>query len=254
MSPVKSPYEVAGFVRADQPTSRRIVMAVDGPEKSGKSNFALTAPGPIGIINTDIGLDGVVQKFQNDKEIWVKNIDFRIQDLMKLSREAASDEAGKLVTALMQAYQFILGRAATAIVDNATEVWELLRIAEFGKMDHIKPHHYGSVNAKYRNFIRMAFDQEVSNLILLHKVKDEYVDDKRTGRKLRAGFADTGFLVQANISCWKDPTKPVPDKFNATIVDCRHNPSVEGLTFTGTDCNFETVRQYIFGEVEVQQA
>src|SRR5271156_6583904 len=106
---VKSPYETAGFVRANQAVSRRLIVAVDGAEKCGKSHFAMSAPGPLGIINLDIGLDGVVQKFQGQKEIWVTNIDFRVDLLTALNREKAAEAATALLSNLMQKYEFLLG-------------------------------------------------------------------------------------------------------------------------------------------------
>ena len=41
----------------------RLVVRVGGLEKEGKTHFALTAPGPIGAIDMDRGMEGVVEKF-----------------------------------------------------------------------------------------------------------------------------------------------------------------------------------------------
>lgn len=238
-----------GFSRADKAVKKRIIMALDGQEKGGKTNFALTAPGPIGVINLDIGLDGVVQKFQTDKEIWVCDIKTNIQDLKSLSPDKAAKEADIAYQRLYKGYREVLGEARTIIWDNATEVWELLRMSRFGKLDHVKPHHYGPVNAEYRELIRLAFDQEKTNLILLHKMKDEYVNDSRTGKVKRAGFSDTGFLVQCNALAWRDTGKDAPefpDCFHVLIHDCRQNAEIAGLDLTGADANFATLAQLVF--------
>jgi hypothetical protein len=60
---------------ADPDVLPRLLMAIDGPQKGGKTHFALTAPGPIGILNIDNGLEGVVEKFYDKgKTIGVKKV------------------------------------------------------------------------------------------------------------------------------------------------------------------------------------
>lgn len=246
-------YTSAGFSRANSKVAKRLIMAVDGPEKSGKSNIALSAPEPIAVINTDIGLDGVVQKWQEDKEIWVMDVDINLQDLKTLTPKDAAAEADKAWKRVLKAYRDTLGQARTIVADNATELWEILRMARFGKLDQVKPHHYGPVNAEYRDFIRTAYDQTKTNLILLHKIKDEYVNDNRTGKRIRSGFADTGFLVQCNVSMWRDMTKEAPafpDNFHMTVTDCRQNMEIAGLDFSGSDINFPALAVQVFPDTK----
>src|SRR5882672_1031716 len=57
------------YVRATAEPPKRLVMSVDSLPKEGKTNFSLTAPGPIASHNLDFGLEGVVEKFPN-KEIY----------------------------------------------------------------------------------------------------------------------------------------------------------------------------------------
>lgn len=239
-------FEQSGFRRANEAVKKRLIMAIDGREKSGKSHFALSGPEPIGVVNLDIGLDGVVQKWQDDKEIWVTDVKVNIQELKELTPQAAAQEADRAFNQVVKAYKAVLGEARTIVWDNATEIWELLRMARFGKLDHVKPHHYGPVNAEYRELLRMAYDQDRTNLVLLHKMKDEYVDDKRTGLVKRAGFADTGFLVQVNALSWREPGLPVPDCFNLTVADCRQNAELAEVAFSGNDCNFQALAMAVF--------
>ena len=246
-------YTGAGFTRANSQVAKRLIMAVDGPEKSGKSNFALSAPEPVAVINTDIGLDGVVQKWQGDKEIWVMDIDINLQDLKTLTPKDAAAEADKAWKRILKGYRDVLGQARTIVADNATELWEILRMARFGKLDQVKPHHYGPVNAEYRDFIRTAYDQTKTNLILLHKIKDEYVNDNRTGKRIRSGFGDTGFLVQCNVSMWRDATKDAPaypDNFHMYVTDCRQNMEVAGMDVSGGDINFPTLATLVFPDTK----
>jgi len=152
-------------------------MAIDGLEKSGKTHFALSAPAPIAVINTDIGLDGVIQKWQSDKEIWVQDVRFSVADFREMKPEEAAKAADEIMKKVHAAMKAVLGQARTVIYDNATEIWELVRLSHFGKLDQVKPHHYVHPNNEYREIIRSAFDQSTTNLILLHKMANEYVID-----------------------------------------------------------------------------
>ena len=235
--------------------AHRIVMAIDGLEKSGKTHFALSAPAPIAVINTDIGLDGVIQKWQSDKEIWVQDVRFSVADFREMKPEEAAKAADEIMKKVHAAMKAVLGQARTVIYDNATEIWELVRLSHFGKLDQVKPHHYVHPNNEYREIIRSAFDQSTTNLILLHKMANEYVNDKTTGKKQRKGFSDTGYLVQMNAVCWRDPTPNigVPDCFHMTVMDSRQNPELAGLDVSGAELNFPAVAQMTFPDSNIEE-
>lgn len=239
-------FEAAGFTRAAEPVKKRLICAIDGLEKTGKSHFALSMPEPIGVIDIDYGLDGVIQHWQDDREIYVRPAGISLDELKSLTKDEAQKSASKAYDGVLKAYTEIMGFARSIVIDNATELWELVRIAHFGKLDHVKPHHYGPVNQEFRSFIRAAYDQGTTNLMLLHKVKDEYVDDKRTGVKIRAGFSDTGYLVQVNASTWRERGASVPDCFHLTVTDCRQNAEMNDMDLSGADLNFQTLATMVF--------
>lgn len=247
-------YTDAGFERVNRKTAHRIILAIDGAEKSGKTNFTMTMPDPMCIIDTDIGLEGVVEKYQADKELYAISPGVTIAELREIkdiNKRVA--EAQKAWDRLMKAYHKVLGTARTVVVDNATEMWELLRTARFGKLTQVMPHQYGPVNAEYRDFVRAAFSQNATNLALIHKIKDEYVNEKRTGKRVRSGFSDTAFLVQCNLSCWRDVGKDAPafpDCFNVDIIDCRQNMEIAGVTLSGADANFPQLATMVFPDTK----
>jgi hypothetical protein len=106
-------------------------------------------------------------------------------------------------------------------MDTATEAWELVRLARFGKLTQVMPMQYGPVNTEFRDMIKQVYKTD-KNLILLHKVKKEYVDDKFTGELERAGFGDTGYLVQINLLLGWDED----EGFSMYIRDCRQNMDI----------------------------
>jgi len=235
---------VAGFTKAKSgDIKHRIIMSVSALEKQGKTHFALTAPGPIVFLDFDIGCEGVIHKFLSQKEILLpsegqKKDSATFQVPIIAGQPIDINKCTVLWERFKKLYCGALQSdgARTVIVDTATDAWELLRLAKFGKLTQVMPHQYGSVNAEYRELIRMAYGFN-KNVILLHKMKPQYLNDKRTGKYERSGFNDTGFLVQMNTELFHDE-----DGFNIRIIDCRQNMDIADEVFTGNDlCNFPFV-------------
>ncbi|OPX33360.1 MAG: hypothetical protein B1H40_00090 [Candidatus Latescibacteria bacterium 4484_181] len=222
-----------GFVDAKTISiQQRLIMSISGLEKQGKTHFSLTAPDPIAVFSTDIGEEGVVQKFR-DKDI-------AIMYLSKFDEED-SDKAPEEFSKFRTAYLRLLrGKDVKTIVfDTATEIWELLRLARFGKLTQVMPYQYGPVNNEFRSLLREAYSYD-KNLILLHKMRPVYINDKRVDRFERSGFGDTGYLVQVNaVSNYED------EEFMLTIEDCRHKPELTGEILEGPLCNFEILKSLV---------
>lgn len=258
--------EVSEWTRADSEMSQRLILLASAPQKSGKTHFGLTAPAKkkgkrsgLGVFNFDIGLEGVVQKFQHDKEIHVCDCRLDIpragaKGWSQKEMEATADSANRIWEKFLDRYQYALEHFRSIVIDTGTELWELHRLARFGKLEQVKPHHYGPVNAEHRELFRMAYDTDV-NLIYIQKMKDEYANDQRTGRLKSAGFSDAPYQSQANVRLGRirDEDSGVV-LFSATIDasspenpwgGCRLNPEVEGLVFTQPDCSFSDVAQAI---------
>lgn len=232
-----------GFISAkDRLLQPRIIASISGLEKQGKTHFALTAPGPIAMFSTDIGEEGVIDKFTN-KEVWV-------MDVARAESYSSKDTATKEFERLKTAYEDLLkgNDVRTIIFDTATEIWEILRLARFGQLTQIMPYQYGPVNAEYRALIRKAYSYD-KNVILLHKMKSQYINDKRTGEYERAGFSDTGFLVQVNAQMYRYSMSD-GGEFAIYIVDCRQEPSLIETELSGEMCNFPTMASLIFPEVD----
>lgn len=235
---MKASLKKQGFVSAgDIKLQPRIIMSLCGMEKQGKTHFALTAPGPLAVFSTDTGEEGVINKFVEDKEILVLPI--------AKAEDDAVDEAKKE----WEKFKFAFFAALrgddfrSLIVDTATEIWELLRMARFGKLTQVMPYQYGPVNAEYRALIREAYSHD-KNLILLHKMRATYVNDKRNGEWERAGFGDTGFLVQVNAEIYRYDISE-GGEFCLWVKDCRQNADLAGEEFDGGMCDFPLVAEMI---------
>jgi len=201
------------------------------PGEMRQDAFFIDSTRPIAFFNFDIGTEGVVGKFIDDKEIYISNYDPGSEDPESEWERFESD------------YRSIMRvpEIRTFIIDTATEAWELLRISEFGKLDQVMPHLYGPVNATYRRMIRDGYDCG-KNIILIHKMKAEYVNNDRTGNYVQAGFADTPFLTQVNLQMFRDYNSETErTEFSALIRDCRQTPEINNEVLEGPLCTFPTL-------------
>ena len=167
----------------------RLVMTIRGAPSSGKTHFALTAPGPIAIFLLDAGgTEGVANKF-SCKEIFTKTYllpklpvalstaDFEKKEgleALKIWNNLYSDFCGILES----------GEVRTVIVDTVSDVYDLIRMSFFlpklGKMKQIMPTEYGVVYQRLAQLYKVAQEQTYSNAIFIAKEKPLWVNNKRT--------------------------------------------------------------------------
>lgn len=227
-----------GFVDGSKVKVRkRLIASIEGPQKVGKTHFSLTAPDPIMFFDMDIGSEGVINKFSN-KKVWIGQYDYRM---------LSGPNPAVAILAMWEKMKadFIFACNSpdilTPVIDTATEMWELIRMARFGKLTQVMPHNYGPVNAEFRDLLRLSYSCG-KDVIFIHKMKAEYVNDKRTGRLERAGFTDMGFLVQINLQAWRNQD----GEFGMTILDCRQNPDLVGMELVGPMCNWSFLKDLVF--------
>ena len=134
----------------------------------------------------------------------------------------------------------------TVVADTASEIWELLRLARFGKLSQVMPMHYGPVNAEYKELLRKAANSD-KNVILLHRMKSEYVDEKRTGKYERTGFGETGHIVQANLRCYRDSD----NEWHVMVRDCRQNALLAGEELVGPMASFPFFASMVYPESDI---
>jgi len=245
-SPVKST-----FVRAEKELTRRIIVSLTGEEKTGKNHTAFTASAPLFVHSFDIGLDGVVQKFQREKEIYVADYELSIQP-GEASPQEVAEAADKVWTQFISNYRDGLASCGngTTVVDTDTECYELLRLARFGRVANVLPHMYGPVNAELRDMVRESYDHDANVFFLSKKtdVWENYVDangkerGRKTGEKARKGFGDLPFLVQVVATTTREDTSE-GTVFGVTIEDCRLNPSANGVSVPN---DYEFIMSAIF--------
>lgn len=221
---------------------KRLILNVEGLEKRGKTHFALTAPDPIAYLDLDTGLEGVVEKFMDEgKRIQFASFNYR--DATNYQQWSAMWD--KMKTAYLAA--LASKEIKTLICDTGTEMWELLRLARFGKLSEVMPHHYGPVNAEFRDLLRRSLDSD-KNVILLHKLKPKYENNVRTKEFERSGFSDLAFVVQMNVRVARDKD----NGFYLTVIDSRHRSELAGEVLSEPMNTFPMLASLVFPDTAVE--
>lgn len=230
-------------------TQRNVLMEAYGDTGSGRSTFALTAPGPIAYIHASEKLEGITQVAV------ARGTDVRLVDFGGVfagSEDQIAALAQEKWQLLKDAWYDALfgGWARTVVLDTHTEAWELIRLAYFGAL---KPtggrvdSNYGPVNADWRSLFKAARQQDKVNAIVIGQTKDEYKKSKtgksdgmgeRTGDTIRAGQKEVPYLCDAVVRTDKNVMSG--EGFWGTIEKGWFNAGVEGvalhndmLTFPG---------------------
>lgn len=243
----KKTSEFTRFTKAEDDVKQRLIWAGYGEPGSGKTHFALSAPGPIVIISLDKGLEGVVEKVQKEKDIYIAEYDWSPTE--DLDQQYAVELRDKIIEDFEHAIQV----ARTVIIDKETDLWELFRYAEFGAPND-SPRNYPALNQRMRRLINMPKATNI-NFGVIQGMKSEWaakVNRKTgaqgaaaTGERIRAGFSEIEGLVHIDLHHKYNRD----DKSYVIDVGKSRGPGgfdVQGSTWENID--FPTLAQLVFPE------
>lgn len=224
---------------------KRMVISTQARNKSGKTHFGLTMPGPIAFINLDKGHEGVQDKFIRAGKKVVRK-DFVIDPTKPMS----SVGWDALWYALRDSYLFAVtsGYFRSVLVDTGTAFWEAQRMEAFGKLTQVPPLKYMEVNAQFEALISTALNYPV-NVVFAHRMKEEYLNDaggrgQKTGGWSHTGYKDMRYVVQHNIEQQWNEQENTP---MLRVTDSRDDMGLCGLVLKGPMCNFPALGGVIHG-------
>lgn len=241
-----------GFDTPDGKVRPRILIAGEGHQKTGKTNFLLTCPEPIVVMDFDLGTEGVVEKYVN-KGRNIKTKRYALDPDTDEKRLKA--EAEERYEAWRSDFRTLCAKLKTGTlgIDDGTGAWEIARLARFERVDKAPPWLYPALNAEFRATLNHIKDTNL-NLVIQHKMSeiwDSKVNSKGqreswpTGRYERAGFKHMGYLIQANLAFRREG-----GNFSIEVVDTRHEGDVAGYTLEGKDCTYAKLAEALFPDVE----
>lgn len=237
---------------AKAPAKHRLIISIEGAEKSGKNHFAFTAPGKIAFHSFDHGDEGMIEKFVKAGK-GIQKAEYRVNVPPGTDTQKTSEACTPVWNGFKVNFSIGLAQCRTTVVDTGTDAYELLRMSYFGKLQQVMAHHYAPVNAEMKDLIRQAYSAD-GNLIVLHRIKDEYFTTKnregkdvanKTGAKIMAGFSQMKFETQVHLRMFKDD-----GEFCAEVVTCRQNPDIEGMVLSGDVLSFTGLGLMVYPDSE----
>lgn len=240
----------------------------EGLDRSGKTNFALSAPGPIGVLALDRNtLEMTIKAQQLGKEIYVADFcDPSLSNPLHKYAIPAREEGGKPIAkekiadkkfyeerwdAISDAYYSLIKEPSikTIIIDTASQAWEDIRLSRFGKLKGIIQRDYGDVNDEMRRLLLSP----KCHLIVTHRLKKMYKDSNWDGKSYESvGYNGAAFDLQITMrhesSLITDPEDKSRKKaqFRATVMNCSQDGSLMGLELSDEDCTFGMLAQMVY--------
>lgn len=231
-------------------TRRSVFLLAYGDTNSGRSTFALTAPGPIAYLHSAEKIEGIIQPFAREKEIRVYDFGGTVPPnaSVKETSRIADETWQNVKAAWVDAY----GWARTIVIDTETDLWELIRLAYFGD---IKPSggrlelNWGPVNSDWKAMFRSFKGQDGTNLIVISQTEDEYKESKKgfgtkTGNTVRKGQKSIPFMADVIVRTESDM---MTQEFTSTIEKPWYGMHAMGLELEGEMSNFGQVMSMISG-------
>ncbi len=267
-----------GFEEVTSSPAKNQSVAIIGPDGSGKSTLALSGPGPIALITNDLGeRSAIARAKENGRVIFRKQLQ-TTSDISKGIEKSAKgfakwvtfevESAQREMLAFRELWQTALkSEARSVVVDTMTNVHELHRVAELGRLTHVEPQHYGPVNLEFKRLLEQGIAENGcdKHVFFTHQVKKQYV---KTGVKDSSGrdkaewnglWELKGFepvLSLVDLALWLDKDEDNQGAgLTARVIKCRSDRSMVGQCFPlfvdGEESglfNYEMIYNTIFGE------
>lgn len=202
-----------------------IILSTEGEEKSGKTTFELSAEGPLGIIDFDLGIARAISGRPDLKarlEVpGTQYENYSIRTPAGLNRKK-DEEVLALYRPIMEKLKkdfdrmVLDDRIRTIVIDTASQLWKLIEYVGSGRMGNYPYNLRIEINTVYTGMLD-AIRCERKHAVLTHRVKDEWKKDatgqsQQTGRLIRDGFGDTKYAVDANLFCRGEIVTPTPER------------------------------------------
>ncbi len=241
-----------------QGTFKRLLLGTDGWPNTGKTEFALSAPEPIMLVCLDRGIDSVMDN-PRPPVTRAKDIGYKIIPL-PLPTQFTQQTYSDIWRSFYDEYRKVLENqdVRTVIIDGDSDSWELQRLAAFGKVTQVPSLQYPDANAARKVMVARAWDSG-KIVISTNKLEDEYKRYKdaqgkdvseKTGKAIRQGFKNYGYLWQVQITHLYDEQKQI---WGLRIWMCKSDTSLRGMELWGEDCNFKSLVQTIYPQISLKE-
>lgn len=257
--------KTAGFYKATAEPISSLFVSISGHDNSGKTHFSLTGPGDIAFFNLDKGLKGVLQKFAKVKDIWLTKVDIpkpqtemvtiekdgkKINKNIQVVTDDVTSQATKSLNQVISKARLAMVEDSirTIVFDTGGALWELWRVARFGKILQVPASAYPPVNAEFVGFCDELKDSG-KNVIFTHKMRPVYVNDKKTDRYEPAAFGTMDYITDVSLLTEYDSDE---DEFSLVFTRCKAKPELQYDYELPSDvlCDFPSMAALVVDDTE----
>lgn len=253
-----------------------LMITIDGPDNTGKTEFILSAPGPTAIVAVDRQIEGTLD---NPKPPTARRTgEFGIK-IIKVPMDTAGTKAEFADYWILVRDSFYAAlrnkEVRTVGFDGDSDSYELHKLALYGKLKQIPQMQYGDIKAERRAFYAKAQDSG-KIIIATNKIKDKYVTvldaagnpvlndygkpiQKVEGSKTQ-GFPDKEYLWKIQLKSMFKPAsinpvtkREVPMQWGMEIVRCKIDRGLEGMKIWGEDCNFQGLVSLVYPNITMKE-
>jgi len=204
-------------------------VGIYGLPNSGKTHFAMTAPRPIFMIDTEFGARLVAEKFDYKDEILIfeaLQLDETTADVDPIRSLVEVEKAMRAIVKYVNDNPSVRG---TIVIDSASDIWNWLGIwleeegaERFTKTGQIMRTEWGKANKRYMALIYKMLRSKW-NVILTGKVQEVYSEKGEPTGMVKARWQkDTehwlDIVMRADVRINPQTTQPVR---TFTITKCR---------------------------------
>ena len=196
--------------------------------KVGGTTFGLTGGHEKAyILDLNKGCDGVVNKWTDEIEIYIKSYDTK--DIRATTKAEAEEIVEKVNEDYYNGLEELSGTNSVVIVDTATEYTKFMKKWKWNSMGLPKnlAHKYGEVYLPMENFYKAALDYDV-DVIFVHEAKDGYANDKPTGEDVADAYNKMEHLVEVVAHLHQENDKDDGLLWYTEIRECRKQGHLKG--------------------------
>lgn len=246
--------ELIEFAEAPVSYSEKMAVCNFGEHGTGKSRLGVTMPGRIGVIPLDRKTRGTIirdrQIINPTKKILLPKEDFirhaQPMQLAMMTPEKSIEYYRKHVNAIKNACWTLAEckDVQSIFIDSGSQLWEDILFANYGRNQKIMPRDRGSANQEMKDLLASLQDK---HLMITHRAKEIWKNEKPSGVNDVAGFADMGYYVNVLAEHTRHPKS---GEFHLSVRMCQANAALHGDAgknlLTGDDITFQMLAMNVY--------
>lgn len=248
-----SPEQLGAAPIPTENSKRSLFSVIVGRSGSGKNTLAYSAieDGPVvvcSVVERGSTGSGRIQQYLS------KGIQRKVL-LPDLADPTSPANAERMWDEILRFLFGLYGFPGTLIIDTIDEMYEIGRLALNGRLEKVMQRDYGPINRAMNDVFGLyALDSCVTNLILISKGRDVYMNGENTGMMEPGGWKNATFMADGVVYLSKDTygagndrnratVLPVDQRIKGTIIKCPADLAMEGVVLSGESLKFTELKK-----------